>query len=125
MASHRELVVTKKSTGDWQAMTHQPDDARHPAGVADLAPLQRLQREADPHEPVAADTQQEEDAAVEVRVEEEADDLAQGHAEGPIVPDAVVVHQEGQGDHVEGVGHRQVEHVRRGGIPGLDPEEED
>lgn len=71
-----------------------------------------------------ADAEEEKDAAVEVGVKQEADYLTQAHAEGPVVPHGIVIHQEGQGDHVERVRHGQVEHVRGGGVPGLDPEDE-
>jgi len=114
----------KEENGQLANHGHHPDDDRHSAGVADVSPLQGLQRVADAQEAMDADAEEEEDAAVEVGVKQEADYLAQTHSEGPVVPHGVVVHQEGQGDHVERVGHGQVEHVRGGGIPGLDPKDE-
>lgn len=60
--------------------------------------------------PVHTDACEKADAAIEVQVEAEARHLAERLTELPPAFTQVVIHQEGQGEEVEQVGHPQVEH---------------
>ena len=91
--------------------------ARH-VGVPGLHLGDGADRVADAEVAVDANAGEEEDAAVQIGVEEEADDLAESHAEGPVASVAVVVDEGGQGEHVEHVRQSQVEHVHGAGVPG-------
>ncbi|TEA36356.1 hypothetical protein DBR06_SOUSAS27710009, partial [Sousa chinensis] len=73
-----------------------PHGDGHPAGVAGPAPAQRAQWTQDTQASVHADAREEEDAAVKVGVEEEAHQLAEHCAEGPVVTAGVVIDQQGQ-----------------------------
>lgn len=59
---------------------------------------------------------------VQVGIKQEAYELADGFAEGPVVLVGIVVDEEGQSEDVERVTHGQVEHVDGGGPPVLGPE---
>lgn len=63
------------------------------------------------------DAGEEEDGAVEVEVEEEADEAAHEVPEHPAVPQHVARHQEGQRQTVHQVGGGQVHHVDQRGVP--------
>lgn len=67
--------------------------------------------------PVHGDASQEKDGAVEVEVEEEADESTHEVPEHPVIPQHVAGHQEGQRQTVHQVGGRQVHHVDEGGVP--------
>lgn len=67
--------------------------------------------------PVHGDAGEEEDGAVEVEVEEEADEAAHKVPEHPAVPQYVACHQEGQRQAIHQVGGGQVHHVDQRGIP--------
>ena len=63
------------------------------------------------------DAGEEEDGAVEVEVEEEADEAAHEVPEHPAVPQHVARHQEGQRQSIHQVGGGQVYHVDQRGVP--------
>lgn len=63
------------------------------------------------------DAGEEEDGAVEVEVEEEADETAHEVPEYPAVPQYVACHQEGQRQTIHQVGGGQVHHVDQRGVP--------
>lgn len=63
------------------------------------------------------DAGEEEDGAVEVEVEEEADEAAHEVPEHPAVPQHVARNQEGQRETVHQVSGGQVHHVDQRGVP--------
>lgn len=63
------------------------------------------------------DACQEKDGAVEVKVEEEANQPTHEVPKHPVIPQHVAGHQEGQRQAVHEVGGRQVHHVDEGGVP--------
>lgn len=67
--------------------------------------------------PVHGDASQEEDGAVEVKVEEEANESTHEVPEHPVIPQHVAGHQKGQRQTVHEVGGGQVHHVDEGGVP--------
>lgn len=67
--------------------------------------------------PVHRDASEEKDGAVEVEVEEEADESAHEVSEHPVIPQHVAGNQEGQRQAVHQVGGGQVHHVDQGGVP--------
>lgn len=71
-----------------------------------------------------ADAGQEQDAAVEVHVEDEPLQLAHGIPEDPVRLVEVVEDERGQSQHVQEVGHGQVEHVHGDAAPRLHVEDE-
>ena len=97
-----------------------PHNRSHPAGITGPAPTQGVQRAQDSQAPVHADAGEEEDAAVEVGVEEETHQLAEHRAKWPVVTPGVVINQQRQGRCVERVRNCQVKHVGGGGVPGFE-----
>lgn len=67
--------------------------------------------------PVHRDASEEKDGAVEVEVEEEADESAHEVPEHPVIPQHIAGNQEGQRQAVHQVGGGQVHHVDQGGVP--------
>lgn len=67
--------------------------------------------------PVHRDASEEKDGAVEVEVEEEADESAHEVPKHPVIPQHVAGNQEGQRQAVHQVGGGQVHHVDQGGVP--------
>lgn len=63
------------------------------------------------------DASQEKDGAVEVKVEEKANEPTHEVPEHPVIPQHVAGHQEGQRQTVHEVGGCQVHHVDEGGVP--------
>lgn len=99
-----------------------PDHCTEEKGRAQgLAPAPHLQRVDDAPVALDADAGQEADAGVEVEVEEAAGQPAHSSAEEPGPALQVVSHQEGQGDHVEQVGHPQVAEQQAQGAPAPPP----
>lgn len=64
-----------------------------------------------------AEAGEEEDAAVQVEVEAEADELAHGSTEDPVLPAGIVVYQEGKAGEVEQVCECQVQHDYGAALP--------
>uniref|UniRef100_A0A670ZE01 Uncharacterized protein n=1 Tax=Pseudonaja textilis TaxID=8673 RepID=A0A670ZE01_PSETE len=110
---------------------HDPNQGADPPGEA-LAPflVPGGERVADAQVALDADAGEEEDAAVEVGVELEADEAAGKIAEGPVILLGIVVDQQRERTDVKEVGHRQVQHVDHGssqdlpGHPDLDNDHE-
>ena len=116
-------VVVPPGRGDENEVGHQahahhaPHHAAHQVGVARLHQRHGLDGVADAQVAVHADAREEEDAAVEVDVEEEAHYLAGGQPEGPVAAVGVVVDEGGQGEDVQEVGQGEVEHEHCAGVP--------
>lgn len=96
---------------------HAPDGGARQVGMAGLHQGERLERVADAQVAIHADAGEEEDAAVEVDVEQEAHDFAGRHPERPVAVVGVVVDQRGQREDVQEVRQGEVEHEDGGGVP--------
>lgn len=123
-------VVVPRGRGDENQVGHQAGahhrphcGARH-VRVAGLDPRYGLDGVADAHVAMHTDAGEEEDAAVKVGVEEEANDLAGGHTEHPVAAVGVVVDEGGEREDVEEVREGQVEHEDGAGVPWAHPDEE-
>uniref|UniRef100_A0A3Q3DRY7 Uncharacterized protein n=1 Tax=Hippocampus comes TaxID=109280 RepID=A0A3Q3DRY7_HIPCM len=90
---------------------HAPHQRAGDDGVLLLEPAQGLERVHHARVAVHADAGEEQDAAVQVDVEDKALQPAQHVAEDPVSLVEVVEDEEGQREHVAEVGQRQVEHV--------------
>ena len=123
-------VIVPPGGGDEQEVGHQahghhgPDHAAHHVGVAGLDQRQRLDGVADAQVTVHADAGEEEDAAVQVGVEQEAHYFTGSQSKGPVAAVGVVVDEGGQGEDVQEVGQGEVEHVDGAGVPRAHPQEQ-
>lgn len=111
--------LSKTEDGAGQSEHHDPD---HDAGALDgLLGLQRDDPHgvADAQVPVHRDTREEEDGAVQVEVEEEANQAAHEVSKHPAISHHVTGHQEGQRQPVHEVCGGQVDHVDQRRIPAL------
>lgn len=79
---------------------------------------------ADAHVTIHADAGEEEDAAVEVDIEQKAHNFAGRHPEGPVAVVGVIVDEGGQRQNVQEVGEGEVEQEDGGGVPGAHLQEE-
>lgn len=80
---------------------------------------QQTQRVAHAQEAVHRDAGQQQEAAVEVGVEQEAHQLAEQLPEGPSVPQGAGDDEEGQCQHIKQVGYHQVHQIDGGTAPAL------
>lgn len=118
-----QSVIVSPGGGDEDEVGHQahghgaPHQTTHQVSMARLQQGQRLDGVADAEVTMHADAGEEEDAAVEVGIEEEADDFAGGHAERPVAAVGVVVDERGQGENVQEVWQSQVEHEHQARVP--------
>lgn len=103
---------------------HSPHHGAHQVGMSGLHQMQRLNWVADAHVTIHADAGEEEDAAVEVDVEQEAHNFAGRHPEGPVAVVGVIVDEGGQRQNVQEVGQGEVEQEDGGGVPGPNLQEE-
>ena len=67
---------------------------------------------------VHTDTSKEQNAGVQVGIEQEAYHFAKSHAEGPVAAVAIVVDEHGQGENIQYIRHGQVEHEHSSSLPG-------
>lgn len=122
--------IVPPGSGDKDEVRHQTDNdhgphgGTHQVGMSGLHQIQSLNRVADAHVPIHADAGEEEDAAVEVDVEQKAHNFAGRHPEGPVVVVTVVVDEGGQRQNVQEVGQGEVEQEDGGGVPGPNLQEE-
>ena len=79
--------------------------------------MEELHRVDNHHIAEDAEAGEEEDAAVQVEVEAEADELAHEFAKDPVLPTGVVVYQEGKTGEVEQVRERQVQYDDGAALP--------
>lgn len=111
--------LSKPEDGAGQGKHHDPN---HDTRALDRLPgLQGddLHGVADTEVSVNRDAGEEEDGAVEVKVEEEANQATHEVPEHPSVLHDVARHQKGQRQPVHEVRGRQVDHVDRRGVPAL------
>lgn len=93
----------KEHVGHEAASYDQPNCQAEKASKARAAPAQRPQRVADAQVAVYADAGEEKDTAVEVPIEEKADELAEPSAKGPMVAGYIIVDEGGQRQDVQSI----------------------
>lgn len=118
-----QSVVIPPGGGDEDEIGHQahshhtPHSATHQVCMAGLHQRQRLDGVADAQITMHTDAGEEEDAAVEVGIEEEANYFAGSHPKWPVTAVGVVVDKGGQGKDVKEVRQGEVEHEHCTGFP--------
>lgn len=117
--THSVPSLGKAEDGARQGKHHDPDE--HACALHRPLGLQRdgLHWVADAQVSVHGDAGEEEDGAVEVEVEEEADQAAHEVAEHPAVAHDIAGDEEWQRQAVHEVCGGQVDHVDEGGVPAL------
>lgn len=67
------------------------------------------------------DATEEEDATIEIGVEEKADNFAENFSKWPVFLGRVIIDQKGQCKDIECVTHTQIDHVDSVGAPAFEP----
>lgn len=79
--------------------------------------VEELHRVDNHHEEEGNEAGEEKDAAVQVEVEAEADDLAHEFAKDPVLPTGIVVYQEEKAGEIQQVCEHQLEHNDGAALP--------